>query len=256
MIPYSQPWEEGNTPWRWEKSLLLPPRLPPGIPAGIQRNFPVGFPSSQRDPSLRNAQGWIRDVLSPNPALETLPALPPAIPTPGTIPALSSPVFFVSFPPGFSQIIPALPLGIPIPQLWAETKERDPPEPDPFSRSISHSHGNVFSHTPRKEIPNFPNPKIPQSGIPKFQDPEIPRSRNSTIPKFRLPFSSTALLRSVSHSTSSHFQPGGHSISSLGRTFSPFCGTQGILSQTDPEISAGIPARHSQNSQFSLTTSV
>lgn len=43
---------------------------------------------------------------------------------------------------------------------------------------------------------------------------------------FLVPFSSTALLRSVSHSTSSHFQPGGHSISSLCRTFSPFCGTQ------------------------------
>lgn len=43
---------------------------------------------------------------------------------------------------------------------------------------------------------------------------------------FPVPFSSTALLRSVSHSTSSHFQPGGHSISSLGKTFSPFCRTQ------------------------------
>lgn len=43
---------------------------------------------------------------------------------------------------------------------------------------------------------------------------------------FPVPFSSTALLRSVSHSKSSHFQPGGHSISSLGRTFSPFCRTQ------------------------------
>lgn len=46
---------------------------------------------------------------------------------------------------------------------------------------------------------------------------------------FLIPFSSTALLRSVSHSMSSHFQPGGHSVSSLCRTFSPFCGMQGCF---------------------------
>lgn len=37
-----------------------------------------------------------------------------------------------------------------------------------------------------------------------------------------VPWSSTALLRSSLHSTSSHTQPGGHSISSFGTAFSPF----------------------------------
>lgn len=99
------------------------------------------------------------------------------------------------------------------------------PAPDPVLT------GNVFIHRPWKEVPKSPNPGSQNSQILDAKIPSL------------VPFSSTALLRSVSHSTSSHFQPGGHSISSLGRTFSPFCGTQGILTQTDPWISPGVPAQ-------------
>lgn len=86
---------------------------------------------------------------------------------------------------------------------------------------------------------------------------------------FPIPFSSTALFRSVSHSMSSHFQPGGHSISSLGRTFSPFCGMQGCFqpngAQQTPKspqtpisfltLQPGVAAQP-RAARFILTTSV
>lgn len=70
VIPYSQPWEEGNTWWRREKSSPPPPWLPPGISnsegvAESRQNFLAGFLSLWHSPSLWNAQGWIRGVQIP-----------------------------------------------------------------------------------------------------------------------------------------------------------------------------------------------
>lgn len=106
-------------------------------------------------------------------------------------------------------------LWLPTPQTWDRAKGvRDPPRVDPLLLQL------------RQPQRGSRHPWYPNGTVGGNTTTGRVKGMKTAPSCFLVPFSSTALLRSVSHSTSSHFQPGGHSISSLCRTFSPFCGTQ------------------------------